>query len=396
MITLVKGIGGLVIASTILAGCGGSGELSGNLFLGVGGQARGGADVEVLLVPVTAQVETQLKQLESDFEREMAPVKRLYEEARHDADTLYKELMSGMRSLFPGYAEALLSQANSFSIEQAWKVDEVRSRYQERIVSLFREHGGKSTRTGVDGAYTFTGVPRGKVLVLAQWNTRDLIGGSDGGQRVVGVCGPGAWWPDVPDVLITWLVPAEVKRGANRLDLSGSNAGAFWRRWDGPRPLARDGSDLLAADERRQVRAVRDKVQGERRKRSRRSPRPGRSGPENIGGNEHDGRRALVLDPVRHVRALRLDSARPVFLNVTPFAILRYRALHHEGNGRAVLVGVDADAAARLYLGLAASGSNRAAQEGRDWASLRTRTTAPPASRSRPAHRGRGGTAGAR
>jgi hypothetical protein len=85
--------------------------------------------------------------------------------------------------------------------------------YRERVVSLFRQHGARSTRTGVDGAYVFNDVPSGPVLVFAQWNTKELIGSS---------------WFDVPHV---WLLPIDVKRGVNKLDLSGSNAGgAFWRR----------------------------------------------------------------------------------------------------------------------------------------------------------------------
>jgi hypothetical protein len=243
MTTLAKGIGGLAIASTILAGCGGSGELSGNLFLATeGGQPKRGADVEVLLVPVTGPLQSELAQLESDYGRDIAPVKQAYEEAKRTADSLYKELMSSQRVLSPSASDsgsieqarkdalARLEQlrrdasarasardswlqASRFAIEQAMKVDEVRSRYRERVVSLFRQHGARSTRTGVDGAYVFNDVPSGTVLVFAQWNTRELIGTS---------------WFDVPHV---WLLPIEVKRGANRLDLSGSNSGgAFWRR----------------------------------------------------------------------------------------------------------------------------------------------------------------------
>jgi hypothetical protein len=232
MTTLAKAIGGLVIASTILAGCGGSGELSGNLFLAAeGGQPKRGADVEVLLVRVTGPLQSELAQLESDYGRDIAPVKQAHEEAQRSADSLYKELMSSRRVLFPSESDsgsieqarkdALARasardswlQASRFAIEQAGKVDGVRSRYRERVVSLFRQHGAGSTRTGVDGAYVFNDVPSGTALVFAQWNTKELIGSS---------------WFDVPHV---WLLPIEVKRGVNKLDLSGSNAGgAFWRR----------------------------------------------------------------------------------------------------------------------------------------------------------------------
>jgi hypothetical protein len=228
MTTLAKAIGGLVIASTILAGCGGSGELSGNLFLAAeGGQPKRGADVEVLLVRVTGPLQSELAQLESDYGRDIAPVKQAHEEAQRSADSLYKELMSSRRVLSPSASDsgsieqarkdALARdswlQASRFAIEQAGKVDGVRSRYRERVVSLFRQHGAGSTRTGVDGAYVFNDVPSGTALVFAQWNTKELIGSS---------------WFDVPHV---WLLPIEVKRGVNKLDLSGSNAGgAFWRR----------------------------------------------------------------------------------------------------------------------------------------------------------------------
>ena len=69
---------GLVLGfSLLLAGCGDStGDVSGTLFFAtVNGPAKRGADVEVILVPVTARFNKDLAALQSEIAQELESIK---------------------------------------------------------------------------------------------------------------------------------------------------------------------------------------------------------------------------------------------------------------------------------------------------------------------------------
>ena len=216
---MTKGIAALLIASTILAGCGGgsssssSSELSGSVFFHatVGDQAKRGADVEVLLFAGDRPAGAQLPPMRPTTS-DLVPAMQAYLKAR----PLTREMLSPSPLRYSGRVSDLtteqaqkaaiarieqdkkdaeaLTQARSLANEQSRKLDEVHLRYRERVLSLFRKHGARSTRTGVDGAYVFTDAPWGKVLVFARWNMREPVNGTH-----------------------FWLVRFEVTQGVNEL-----------------------------------------------------------------------------------------------------------------------------------------------------------------------------------
>ena len=168
----------VVLGCVILAtGCGdGTGDVSGTLFFATAtGQAKRGGDVEVILVPATARFDKALAALQGEMAQELGPIK--------------------------GDPEAS---------------DSVKMKYRGEALSLLHRHNARTTRTDANGSYVFKDVPIGRALVLAEWSTLEPMGSS---------------WHDVHYV---WFLPVEVKRGENRLDLSGSSArGAFCpRRWE--------------------------------------------------------------------------------------------------------------------------------------------------------------------
>lgn len=171
---------GLALGSSLLlaGGCGDTtGDVSGTLFFATAsGQAKRGADVEVILVPgTTAHLDKDLAALQGRMARELEPIK-----------------------------------------EDSGASEPVTRKYRDEALSLLRRHNARTTRTDVNGGYVFKDLPSGRALVLAEWSTPELVGSS---------------WMESNYV---WFLPVEVKRGENRLDLSGSSArGAFCpRRWE--------------------------------------------------------------------------------------------------------------------------------------------------------------------
>jgi len=89
--------------------------------------------------------------------------------------------------------------------------------HEGEALSMLRRHHARTTRTDVNGGYVFKDVPIGRALVLAEWIKPKQM-----------------WDGQWIDEHYLWFLPVEVKRGENRLDLTGRTARSAFcpRRWE--------------------------------------------------------------------------------------------------------------------------------------------------------------------
>lgn len=204
---LLAGLLGLIMT---VSACG-RGDLSGNVYLATQGgfQAKRGLDIQVFLVPETAEFQKSWAALQADYSREVAPVLASYEEASRLSQAWSEEVSKTLGS--GRYESAMTSskRASEYASEEARTLTAVQQQYRERAAALLKQQPYKTSRTDVNGAYSFTGLSTGRYVMFAEWQTVELIASYS-----------------VP-ITHTWAVSVEVTRGPNKLDLSGSNVGVF-------------------------------------------------------------------------------------------------------------------------------------------------------------------------
>lgn len=200
-----------VLALAILAGCS-RGQISGSLYgVTVGGEAKRGADVQVVLVRRDEATGNQLRDLEAARRAELAPAQAAFDQAQA-APTAAASSYQDM-SLAAASDRASSRRSQDAAFDAARKVAEIRQRYRGHALAILTRGNVATVRTDANGGFDFTDISSGTYWIVAEWAVSRMEY-----NRVLQHSYP------VTD-RVEWLVPIDVTGGANRVQLSSSNAG---------------------------------------------------------------------------------------------------------------------------------------------------------------------------
>jgi hypothetical protein len=187
-------------------------QISGSLYgVTLGGDAKRGADVEVLLVRRDEATGKKLRDLAAGRKAELAPVQAAFDQAQAAPATVtasYHDM-----SLAAASARASSARSQDAAFDAAKKIAELRKRYRDQAREILA--GGKvaTVRTDANGGFDFKDIKPGQYWIMAEWAVSRMEY-----SRALGNSYP------VTD-RIEWLVPIEVIAGANKVQLSSSNSG---------------------------------------------------------------------------------------------------------------------------------------------------------------------------
>jgi len=163
-------------------------SLSGDLFVVMkSGDVKRGAGVETFLIESTEPFESAWAKLLSEFKADWDVAFAAYRQAKERYDRT--KGMIGTEKWMPAMDEWRRTSTH---------LDEVRDKYTARAVSLIQSTSHKSARTDVNGHYELADIKLGKHYIFSHHK--------------------------VFNNEIYWMIPADLKGGQNKVDLSNSNA----------------------------------------------------------------------------------------------------------------------------------------------------------------------------
>lgn len=205
----------LVTAATVSVTVGCSrGNVSGSLYgVTIGGEAKRGADVEIVLVNRTEAIARKLRDLEAAFTRELGPAKAAHEEAERRASSAPRsDYAYGDLSIAAAAARGASSRSSSAALDAARELARIRGQYNHQARAILSEAKAASARTDVNGAFEFKDVKPGQYLIFAEWAVARMQHTQYLGSYPV-------------TDRIEWMLPIDVVSGENKVQLSSSNSG---------------------------------------------------------------------------------------------------------------------------------------------------------------------------
>lgn len=204
----------VALAAMSVIGCSRSGSISGSLYgVTLGGEAKRGVDVEIVLVYRTEGLSRKLRDLEAALNQELGPAKAAHAEAEQRASTAStRDYDHRDLSLAAAAARGASARSSSAAHEAAMQVATIRVQYKTKARELLYEAKAALTRTDVNGGFEFRDGTTGQYLILAEWAVARIQY-----SQVLGS------YP-VTD-RIDWLIPVDVAAGENKAQLSSSNSG---------------------------------------------------------------------------------------------------------------------------------------------------------------------------
>jgi hypothetical protein len=165
------------------------------------GDVKRGADMQISLVGATEQFDAAWKKTVEEFTRDYGNARAKLKEAFEAQKQASKQAQEAESQAFNQLLEdsPLTRHSSDKFIATSRQAREVRARYLALAQKMVADAQPRIARSDVNGHYQFQGVPAGRYYVFAE-------------RRVF-------------DNDLRWKVVAEVKAGANRIDLSNSNAG---------------------------------------------------------------------------------------------------------------------------------------------------------------------------
>src|SRR5206468_578593 len=155
----------------LLAAC--SGDLSGHLFVTMlSGDVKRAADVEVIVVGVTAEFEAEWAKAVQEFKAAYAEADAVVSDARRQAEEANERVLRDIRS---GFFRSSSSDETDRSIAAAARVDEVVKAHRAHALKLIQWGQKGVARTDVNGHYAIRGLRPGKYLLYAHYRVSERI-----------------------------------------------------------------------------------------------------------------------------------------------------------------------------------------------------------------------------
>lgn len=204
----------VTVATLSVIGCSRSGNLSGSLYgVTLGGEAKRGADVEIVLVHRTEALSRKLRDLEAAFTQELGPAKAAYDEAEQRVSTTSRrDYAYGDLSIEAAAARGASARSSDAALDAALQVSRISGQYNAKARAILLEAKVASTRTDANGGFAFKDIKTGQYVIFAEWAVARMQY-----SQVLGS------YP-VTD-RIDWMVPIDLAAGENKVQLSSSNAG---------------------------------------------------------------------------------------------------------------------------------------------------------------------------
>jgi len=197
--------GSLFVVLLLLASVGAAsaaGSLSGDVFVTMqSGQVRRAADVDVVLVPATAQFEAEWERAQLEYEDRVKPVVSEHDAMRAQEEALRRNSAAAtqsrdLKSALQFTNESIALSGRMLDLgRQKWSP--LQQEYTGKLLDLIRQHAAARVATDVNGHFDLV-APEGKYYVFCRYT--------------------------LPRETLYWFMPAEIAGSAAKVSLSNRSA----------------------------------------------------------------------------------------------------------------------------------------------------------------------------